>query len=98
MSTTRREFIKIQAAATAAAAAGIQLPASATNLIKAVDETKLQWSKAPCRFCVTGCSVNVATKAGKVVATHGDIKSPVNRGLNCIKGFFYPKSCTGKTV
>ena len=96
MSTTRREFIKIQAAATAAAAAGIQLPASATNLITAVDETKLHWSKAPCRFCGTGCSVNVATKAGKVVATHGDIKSPVNRGLNCVKGYFLSKIMYGE--
>ena len=96
MSITRREFIKNQAAATAAAAAGVTLPATATNLVTAVDETKLTWSKAPCRFCGTGCSVNVATKEGKVVATHGDIKSPVNRGLNCVKGYFLSKIMYGE--
>lgn len=96
MKITRREFIKNQAAATAAAAAGVTLPSGATNLISAVDETRLQWSKAPCRFCGTGCSVNVATKEGKVVATHGDIKSPVNRGLNCVKGYFLSKIMYGE--
>lgn len=95
MSISRREFIRNQAAVTAAATAGIAMPASATNLITAVDETQLTWSKAPCRFCGTGCSVNVATKDGHVVATHGDIKSPVNRGLNCVKGYFLSKIMYG---
>ncbi len=96
MSITRREFIRNQAAAAAAAAAGVTLPTGATNLISSVDETRLKWSKAPCRFCGTGCSVNVATKEGKVVATHGDIKSPVNRGLNCVKGYFLSKIMYGE--
>ncbi len=95
MSLSRREFIRRQALSTAAAAAGISLPVSSSNLITAVDETRLTWSKAPCRFCGTGCSVNVATKDGKVVATHGDIKSPVNRGLNCVKGYFLSKIMYG---
>lgn len=96
MSISRRDFIKNQAAAAAAAAAGVSLPSSASNLITAVDETKLNWSKAPCRFCGTGCSVNVAIKGGQVVATHGDIKSPVNRGLNCVKGYFLSKIMYGR--
>lgn len=96
MSTTRRSFIKAQAATAAAAAAGATLPASATNLITAVDDTAMTWSKAPCRFCGTGCSVNVATKEGKVVATHGDMKSPVNRGLNCVKGYYLSKIMYGE--
>lgn len=95
MKLKRREFIKANAVAMAAAAAGMQAPASASNLITRADETNLTWSKAPCRFCGTGCSVNVATKDGKVVATHGDIKSPVNRGLNCVKGYFLSKIMTG---
>ncbi|WP_207232128.1 nitrate reductase catalytic subunit NapA [Corallincola spongiicola] len=96
MKVTRRSFIKANAAATAAAVAGITLPVSASNLITASDQTKLKWSKAACRFCGTGCSVNVATKGGKVVATHGDIKSPVNKGLNCVKGYFLSKILYGK--
>lgn len=96
MTISRRQFIKGQAAAVAASAAGIALPSSATNLIATTEDTALTWSKAPCRFCGTGCSVNVATKEGKVVATHGDILSPVNRGLNCVKGYFLSKIMYGQ--
>ncbi|MEE9332666.1 MAG: nitrate reductase catalytic subunit NapA [Granulosicoccaceae bacterium] len=95
MRITRREFIHSSAALTAAAVAGIHIPASATNLITESEYTKLKWSKAPCRFCGTGCSVNVAVKEGRVVATHGDIKSEVNRGLNCVKGYFLSKVMYG---
>jgi nitrate reductase (cytochrome) len=69
---------------------------SAANLITEVGQTALTWSKAPCRFCGTGCSVMVATKAGRVVATHGDVKSEVNRGLNCVKGYFLSKIMYGE--
>ncbi len=96
MKTTRRDFIKQNAVATAVAAAGLSLPASASNLVTDSSKTKLKWSKAACRFCGTGCSVNVATKAGRVVATHGDINSPVNKGLNCVKGYFLSKIMYGK--
>jgi len=93
---SRRDYIKANAVAAAAAAAGIAIPASAANLITAKDQTKLTWSKAPCRFCGTGCSVMVGTKAGRVVATHGDTKAEVNRGLNCVKGYFLSKIMYGK--
>jgi nitrate reductase (cytochrome) len=96
MQLTRRDFIRASAASSAAAAAGIAVPAAATNLITDSEYTKLKWSKAPCRFCGTGCSVNVAVKNGKVVATHGDIKSEVNRGINCVKGYFLSKIMYGK--
>jgi len=95
MNLTRREFVHYSAAASAAAVAGIHLPADATNLITDSEYTQLKWSKAPCRFCGTGCSVNVAVKEGQVVATHGDIKSKVNRGLNCVKGYFLSKIMYG---
>ena len=55
----------------------------------------MKWSKAPCRFCGAGCGVNVAVKDGRVVATHGDIKAEVNRGLNCVKGYFLSKIMYG---
>ncbi|MCZ7597493.1 MAG: nitrate reductase catalytic subunit NapA [Gammaproteobacteria bacterium] len=54
-----------------------------------------KWSKAPCRFCGTGCGVEVAVKDGRVVATLGDPKAEVNRGLNCIKGYFLSKIMYG---
>jgi nitrate reductase NapA len=40
----------------------------------------LKWSKAPCRFCGTGCGVMVAVKDNRVVATQGDPEAEVNRG------------------
>ena len=95
MQLTRRDFIRASAVTTAAAATGIAAPISATNLITNSEYTQLKWSKAPCRFCGTGCSVNVAVKDDKVVATHGDIKSEVNRGLSCVKGYFLSKIMYG---
>ncbi|KGY08832.1 periplasmic nitrate reductase subunit alpha [Vibrio sinaloensis] len=96
MKMTRRAFVKANAAASAAAVAGITLPASATNLIASKDQTKITWDKAPCRFCGTGCSVLVGTQNGKVVATQGDPEAPVNKGLNCIKGYFLSKIMYGQ--
>ncbi len=95
MKTTRREFVKLSAATSAAAAAGVSLPGQGANLVTDSEYTRMQWDKAPCRFCGTGCSVNVAVKDGQVVATHGDIKSEVNRGLNCVKGYFLSKILYG---
>ncbi|WP_029812065.1 periplasmic nitrate reductase subunit alpha, partial [Vibrio parahaemolyticus] len=91
-----RAFVKATAAASAAAVAGITLPASAANLIASSDQTKITWDKAPCRFCGTGCSVLVGTQNGKVVATQGDPEAPVNKGLNCIKGYFLSKIMYGQ--
>ena len=96
MSISRREFIKAQAAAATAAAAGISLP----ELVSAEDKEQwdrdVRWDKAPCRFCGTGCGVLVGTRNGEVVATQGDPDAPVNKGLNCIKGYFLSKIMYGK--
>ncbi len=94
MKLSRRSFIKNNAIAATAAAAGISLPGAAA-LAKHADN-KIRWDKAPCRFCGTGCSVLVGTKDGRVVATQGDPDAPVNRGLNCIKGYFLSKIMYGK--
>ncbi|MDM0106853.1 periplasmic nitrate reductase subunit alpha [Variovorax sp. J22R24] len=89
MPIDRRDFIRQTAAATAGAVAGIPL----TGIAQAVapDAAGLKWSKAPCRFCGTGCGVTVAVKDNRVVATHGDPEAEVNRGLNCVKGYFLSK-------
>ena len=88
--------MKANAIAAAASVAGVSVPAAASNVITGSDITRLDWNKAPCRFCGVGCSVNVATLDGKVVATHGDINSPVNKGINCVKGYFLSKIMYGK--
>jgi len=89
MNISRREFIKANAATAAAAAAGFSLPAF--NIALASAKSEIRWDKAPCRFCGTGCSVLVGTQEGRIVATQGDPDAPVNRGLNCVKGYFLSK-------
>jgi len=64
MHLSRREFIKSTAVVCAASAAGMSLPGAAQNLLTDPEFTEMKWSKAACRFCGTGCSVNVATKGG----------------------------------
>src|SRR3954452_2656387 len=95
MSLSRRELLKAQAAAVAAAAAGMTAPANAQPAQGGAGSLEIKWSKAPCRFCGTGCGVMVGVKEGKVVATHGDTLAEVNRGLNCIKGYFLSKIMYG---
>lgn len=95
MAMTRREYLKAKAVATAATAAGLSVPAEAQNIVTERERTELEWNKAPCRFCGTGCSVMVATRDGRVVATHGDQQAEVNRGLNCVKGYFLSKIMYG---
>ena len=95
MTLTRRDFIKTQAIATTAAAAGITIPCVAqADILKGGNE--IRWDKAPCRFCGTGCSVLVGVKENRIVATQGDPDAPVNKGLNCIKGYFLSKIIYGK--
>ncbi|WP_319531338.1 nitrate reductase catalytic subunit NapA [uncultured Cohaesibacter sp.] len=94
ISESRRTFLKATAAASTAAAAGIQL-STAPSFAQAPGNADIRWDKAPCRFCGTGCSVLVGTKDGRVVATQGDPEAPVNRGLNCIKGYFLSKIMYG---
>ena len=92
---TRRNLLKAHAAALAASAAGIPASVLAQAVPGGVEALQIKWSKAPCRFCGTGCGVMVGVKEGKVVATHGDMQADVNRGLNCVKGYFLSKIMYG---
>lgn len=89
MSVTRRNFIKSSAAAAALAAAGTPVVIEAAN-------DGVKWDKAVCRFCGTGCGIMVGVKDNRIVATKGDLQAPVNKGLNCIKGYFLSKIQYGK--
>ncbi len=90
----RRDFLKSAAIASAAATAGISVPHS-LSAAQASAEGGWKWDKAVCRFCGTGCGIMVATKDGQIVAVKGDPEAPVNRGLNCIKGYFCAKIMYG---
>jgi nitrate reductase NapA len=94
MSLSRRDFLKTTAAASAAACVGITVPQEVQAAAKQA-EAGWRWDKAACRFCGTGCGIMLATKNGKIVAVKGDPAAPVNRGLNCIKGYFNAKIMYG---
>ena len=70
----RRRFIK----ASAMAAATAMATGSSSYALPVIDNSKVdadgkvQWDKAPCRFCGTGCHVQVGVQSGKVVAIAGD--------------------------
>ena len=56
----------------------------------------VKWDKAPCRFCGTGCHVQVGVKDGRVVAITGDRQAEVNKGLLCVKGYHVGHILYGK--
>ncbi|MCA9290768.1 MAG: molybdopterin-dependent oxidoreductase, partial [Phycisphaerales bacterium] len=87
MNTThdRRTFLRTtaMAAATAAVAGG-----RTTHALPLFEESSgIRWDKAPCRFCGTGCHVQVGVEDGRVVAIAGDQQADVNKGLLCVKGY-----------
>ncbi len=85
----RRGFLKSSAmmAATLAASrlASGETGGRSSPHLRVVDGVR--WDKAPCRFCGTGCHVQVGVKDGKVVAIAGDQQADVNKGLLCVKGY-----------
>ncbi len=91
MELERRAFIKLAAMAAASAAAGRASQAEAKSAldpdVAARVGNGVKWDKAPCRFCGTGCHVQVGVEKGRVVAIAGDRKAEVNKGLLCVKGY-----------
>ncbi|MEZ4401157.1 MAG: molybdopterin-dependent oxidoreductase [Kofleriaceae bacterium] len=84
----RRDFLKSTALATATAAATrLALGQEPVAAAPRTTDDDVTWDKAPCRFCGTGCHVQVGTRGGKVVAIAGDQKAEVNKGLLCVKGY-----------
>jgi nitrate reductase NapA len=94
MLLNRRDFLKSAAVASAAAAVGISIPVE-VRAAAAKGEEGWRWDKSVCRFCGTGCGVMVATQNDKIIAVKGDPDAPVNKGLNCIKGYFLAKIMYG---
>ncbi|MHC4381812.1 MAG: molybdopterin-dependent oxidoreductase [Planctomycetota bacterium] len=94
----RRTFLKTAAMAAATAVAETSLgkvPRSiALPLLGSFND--LAWHKAPCRFCGTGCHVQVGVDNGRVVAVAGDQNADVNRGLLCVKGYHVGSILYGK--
>jgi nitrate reductase (cytochrome) len=85
----RRQFLKYSAlaAASSVVAARAGTPAAPSQGGSAAIGNGMEWHKAPCRFCGTGCHVRVGVSGGRVVAIEGDQLAEVNKGLLCVKGY-----------
>ncbi len=94
-SNDRRQFIKSSAMA-AATAIATGSSSFALPVINNPEQSKVEWNKAPCRFCGTGCHVQVGVENGKVVAIAGDKNADVNKGLLCVKGYHVGSILYGK--
>jgi nitrate reductase NapA len=92
MSVDRRHFLRLAASGGAVAAFSCRDREAAERLAREGGELPegVTWGKAPCRFCGTGCGVEVAVSEGRAVAVRGDQASPVNKGLLCVKGYHLP--------
>ncbi len=89
MDITRRAFIKTAAAQSAVAAAAVLFPGISFGAWKNLDTSSggIEWKKAPCRFCGTGCGLLVGVSLDRAVAVKGDPNCSVNKGLCCVKGY-----------
>ena len=89
MELTKREFLELSGGTIGA----LLLSQTKAKLLFA-DETFYidkkvvpdAWKKGVCRYCGTGCGVEVGVKDGKVVAIRGNKNYPVNKGVLCLKG------------
>ena len=68
MKLTRREFIKSNAAAAAAASAGMSIPGVALAATPQSEEG-VRWDKGVCRYCGVGCGVLVGPDRRPAVRT-----------------------------
>ncbi|HEX5364903.1 MAG TPA: nitrate reductase catalytic subunit NapA, partial [Gallionella sp.] len=85
------DFLK-QSVIVSTAAMTVGLPvAEAAQAETQNAEAGWRWDRGVCRFCGVGCGIQIATEKGRIVATKADVDAPVNRGLNCIKGYFNGK-------
>lgn len=93
----RREFLLTGTTLAAATTVGCSRDTGVTPAGQtALAAGKVTWSKAPCRFCGTGCGVEVGVADGKVVALRGDELAQVNKGLLCVKGYHLPALLSGR--
>ncbi|MCX7794310.1 MAG: molybdopterin-dependent oxidoreductase, partial [Thermodesulfovibrionales bacterium] len=94
MKLSRRDFLKTTAIIAAASAAGIESPLK----VFAAPFPMKTIPVGQCRFCAVGCTivadceVDDSGKVIKVLALKGDLRSPVNRGVLCTKGFYLHKA------
>lgn len=94
MSLKRREFLKLSAAAAAAASINATLM---PGMQKKLFADAMTWHKSVCRYCGVGCGVMIGKRNNKVNAIKGDQDNPINNGHLCVKGFYLHKPIYAKT-
>ena len=84
----RRNFLKLAGLSSASLGLG-----GALHLLQAGETLYVEegivpdvWKKGVCRYCGTGCGMELGVKDGRVVAIRGNRDYPVNKGLLCLKG------------
>jgi formate dehydrogenase major subunit len=91
MEMSRRDFLRVSAAAGSATALG-GLIGSGVNLgpvVAQAQELRIKNAKVTpsvCPYCSVGCGTLIHTIDGKVVNIEGDPRSPHNEGTLCPKG------------
>lgn len=68
-----------ESAYSSGAASGLQVPPTGHDIEK---------TRTICPYCGVGCSVDVLTKAEKIVGIHPAMDGPANQGALCVKGQF----------
>ena len=81
----RRDFVTISSATAAAAMASPLAKGAAAVSSEPV------WHKTVCRFCGTGCGVQIQVEGNRLLALRGDKDHPTTKGLVCAKALFLPK-------
>lgn len=85
---SRRSFLKIAGAATAAGAVGCANDPGQKILPYVKPDPEqipgvAQWFSSTCTECSAGCGIRVRTREGRAVKVEGNPDSPVNRGGLC---------------
>lgn len=85
---TRRDFLKVSAAATAVAGCGLDIAYDPAKAAAYETSTNHTVTATTCPYCSASCGqrVVVDNSTQKVVDIYGDFESPINSGGLCAKG------------
>src|SRR6478735_4211650 len=81
--TSRRDLLRIMGGVAAANALGLGAWGALELFLP--ERAAASWHKSVCRFCGTGCGIQVGMREGQVVDIRGD-ELAHNQGVICVKG------------
>jgi formate dehydrogenase major subunit len=86
MDQTRRDFLKLTGAVTAATMVPAGAAAEASGRLELPTHKEVGQTTTICPYCAVGCGMLVGVEDGQVVNIEGDPEHPINRGALCSKG------------